>query len=208
MATPPEPVNTTALPKNNDFYRNYYHWFIIGSMIAIVLMLSMVFVVLYQISHRPLPIFTAMQPDGHKMNLTSFDEPNLLPDTILRWATQAATVSYTFDFYNYKQQLEHARPFFTPAGWDQYLISANKLITTIVKNALIVNGVVSGTPVISNQGPIPGQGFVWRVQIPFIVTYQSANTQSQRRYFVILTLIRVPTNINPQGIGIDQFVMV
>jgi len=84
----------------------------------------------------------------------------------------------------------------------------DRLISTIVQNQLFVNGVVSGPPVISNQGPLPGKGYTWRVQIPFLVTYQSANTTTKRSFYVVITIVQVPTNINPQGIGIDQFVMV
>src|SRR5262249_51683417 len=144
---------------------------------------------------------------GKRMTLTYFDEPNLLPDTILAWASKAATVSYTFDFVNASKQVAAARPFYTPDGWQDYLNSVNSVINTIVQNQLFVNGVVSGTPVISNQGPLPGKGYVWRIQIPFLVTYQSANLVTKRDFLVVISVVRVPTNVNPQGIGIDQFVM-
>lgn len=198
------------IPKNIDFYRKYYHYFIISTMVLILLLSTAVFVLLYQMLHRPLPNFSAVDPDGRTMQLTSFIEPNLLPDTIIRWASKAATLSYTFDFDagNQKAQLAAVRPYFTANGWQGYLQSIQDLLTTIVQNQVFVNGVVAGTPVISNQGPLPGQGYTWRIQIPFLVTYQSANAAPQKKFVVVLTIVRVPTHINPQGIGIDQFVMV
>lgn len=197
-------------PRNNDFYRKHYHQFIYGLMVLIVLLMIAIGVVLYQMFNRPLPLFYATQPDGQKMELTPFDEPNLLPDTILRWATKAATLSYTFDFdsNNQKRQLEAVHPYFTDNGWQGYLQSVQGLLTQIIQNQVFVYGVVAGTPIISNQGPLPGKGYVWRLQIPFLVTYQSANAAPQKKFVVILTIVRVPTHINPQGIGIDQFVMV
>lgn len=196
------------VPRNNDFYRLYYHYFLIGLMVTIVLMTGVVCFVLYQMNERPLPVFSAIQPDDDKMFLPPYEEPNLLPDTILRWASKGATSAYTFDFVNYKNQILAARSYFTEAGWQDYLRSVEKLINTIVENQLFVNAIVSGTPVIANEGPLPGKGYTWRVQIPFLVTYQSANAVSQRKYMVVLTIVRVPTATNPQGIGIDQFVMV
>lgn len=195
------------IPRNNSFYRNYYHQVIIGLMILIVLMLIAVGVMLYQMFHRPLPAFSAMQPNNQEMQLKSFDEPNLLPDTLIRWATKGAIAAYTFDFYNYNAQIEQAKPYFTDGGWRDYRQSVNSIVDTIVENQLFISGVVSGTPVISNQGPLPGKGYTWRIQIPFLVTYQSANTTSRRNFFVTLIIVRVPTTINPQGIGIDQFIM-
>ena len=203
-----ENVKDLYAQRDNEFYRRYYHYFIIGLMALIVIMLCTVGFVLYQVFNRPLPVFKAELANRQMMNLTSFDEPNLLPDTILRWATKAATLAYTFDFVNYDKEIALARPYFTDAGWSDYLASVHGLISTIVQNQLFVNGVVSGTPVISNQGELPGRGYTWRVQIPFLVTYQAAETISRRNFYVVITIVRVPTSINPQGIGIDQFVMV
>lgn len=200
-------IEEQYVPQENSFFRNHFHHMIIAMMVLIVLLIIVVCVVLYQITHRPLPQFSAVGPDGRRMILTAFDEPNLLPDTILQWASKAATVAYTFDFVAADQEVQAARPFFTTDGWQDYLNSVRGVISRIVQNQLFVNSVVSGTPVISNQGPLPGRGYVWRVQIPFLVTYQSGNTVYTQNYLVVLSIIRVPTSMNPQGIGIDQFVM-
>ena len=196
------------VPRENSFYRDHYHHVLIGLMVTIVMMMMAVAFMLYQLFHQPLPVFTAIQPDHEKMLLIPYNEPNLLPDTILQWASKAATAAYTFDFAFYKTQIAAARPYFTEKGWNDYIRSLNGVVITVIQNKLFVNGVVSGAPVISNQGPLPGRGYVWRIQIPFLVTYVTAETVSKRSLYVVLTIVRVPTNINPQGIGIDQFVMV
>lgn len=201
-------VKERYIPRENSFYRNYYHFVIVGLMLIIMLLITLAGTVFYQMMHRPLPEFNAIRPDGQRMLLTPFDEPNLLPETILRFASKAAVVAYTFNFNAYNQQIAAVRPYFTDAGWQDYLNSVSSLIDTIAANQLFVYGVVSGTPVISNQGPLPGKDYVWRVQIPFLVTYQSSEGPTQRNFYVTLTIVRVPTSKNPQGIGIDQFVMV
>lgn len=201
-------IKDKYMPRDNAFYRQYYHYILYGLMGLIVLLLLAVSFVSYQMSNRPLPMFNAITPKGEKMALLSYDEPNLLSSTILQWASKAAVVSYSFDYANYQQQLNLARPYFTNDGWSDYLGSVNGLINSIIKAKLIVNGIVAGTPVIANQGPLPGRDYVWRIQIPFLVTYQSANTTSKRTFTVVMTIVRVPTSSNPQGVGIDQFVMV
>lgn len=194
--------------RDNDFYRNHYHHILIGLIVLTMLMIITVGIVFYQAMNRPLPQFNAVQPDGKSMLLIPYEEPNLLPDTILRWASKAATVAYTFNYVAYNNQLKAVRPYFTEDGWQDYMNSVNKLINTVVQNQLFINGVVSGTPVISNQGDLPGKGYVWRIQIPFLVTYQSANTVTKRNFYVVISIVRVPTSQNKQGIGIDQFLMV
>ena len=196
------------LSQNNLFYQRYYQYVLMSIMVLIVLLVVALGMLFYQLRHRPLPIFYAQTPTGSSMSLTVFNEPNLLPDTILKWASTGATLAYTFDFLNYNKQIAAARPFFTAEGWQEYLASVRSLVSTIVQNQLFVYGVVSGTPVISNQGSMPRQGYVWRAQIPFLVTYESANATTTQNFIVVVTIVRVPTYLNPQGIGIDQFVMV
>lgn len=193
---------------DTSFLRQNYHQVLIGLIVLTFLAAIAIGMLWYQALHRPLPAFAAVQADGKQMVLTPFDQPNLLPDTILQWTSKAATIAYTFDFVNYRDQISAARPYFTDAGWQDYLRSVSKLIDTIVKKQLFVNGVVSGTPVIANQGPLPERGYVWRVEIPFLVSYQTSEAVSKRNFVVVISLVHVPTSVNPQGIGIDQFVMV
>ncbi len=192
---------------NNDFYRNSYNSIITVLIVEIIVLLILVSVVLYQIFHRPLPAFSATTAKGQHMALLSSDQPNLLSSTLIRWASKAAVAAYTFDFVNYNKQIAAARPYFTDAGWSDYQSSISGVIGTITQNQLFVNGVVSGPPVISNQGELPGRGYTWRIQIPFLVTYQSADKTSKASYTVVITIVKIPTTTNPAGIGIDQFVM-
>jgi intracellular multiplication protein IcmL len=176
--------------------------------IALFVILVFVTFVLYQVFHRPIPQFRAVAANGRAMPLMSYNEPNLLPNTILNWASQAAVAAYTFDFVNYDKQIAVARPYFTAAGWTAYQNAITRVIQRVTQDQLFANGVVSGTPVISNQGAFPGRGYTWRVQVPFLVTYQSAEETKTENYLVIMTIVKVSTALNPQGIGIDEFQMV
>lgn len=194
--------------KKNDFYASSYQSVMIVLFVEIILVLLLVMLVLYQVFHRPLPPFSAIAPNKQRMELSASYEPNLLSSTLITWASKAAVAAYTFDFVNYPKQIALARPYFTEAGWNDYLASTHDLIQTITQNQLFVNGIVSGPPVISNQGELPGRGYTWRIQVPFLVTYQSAGTTTRSDFIVVITLVRVPTSVNPAGVGIDQFVMI
>lgn len=198
-----------SLPGSNDFYRRYYHYVIIVLMVLIVILMCLIGLVIYQLFNRPLPEFKAIDPDRKEMVLTPFLEPNLLPTTIIRWASKAAITAYSFDYANYNSQILMARPYFTDSGWQAYLVAINPVIKSVVQGGLFVNGIVSGTPIIANQGDLTGKGQAWRVQIPFLVSYGTGTTATTKRNYIIsMVLVRIQTSINPQGIGIDQFVMV
>ncbi len=203
-----ENIQEKYIPKDNAFYRLHYHQIIIGIMVVIIILFAVLSFTVYQMLNRPQPVFNAAQANGEVMQLRPYEEPNLLPSTILRWASKAATVAYTYDYAHYREQIDAARLYFTQDGWNDFGNSLSSLLDRVVQNKLIVTSVVYDTPVISNQGPLPGYDYVWKVQIPFLVTYQSENTQVNQKYYVVLTIVRVPTAVNPQGIGIDRFVMV
>lgn len=193
--------------KQNAFHRDYYQVLVMILVSAIILMIFLVGLVLYQVLHQPLPRFFAINPKGQHMTLTSYDEPNLMPQTIITWSNKAAVAAYTFDFSDYDNETLLARPYFTPAGWDAYQNGIARVIQRVTAEKLFANGVVSGPPVISNQGVLPGHGYSWHMQIPFLVTYQSADQTKSEPYIVSLTIVKVPTTVNPQGIGIEQFGM-
>ena len=196
------------IPADNSFYREKYRYFFYAMMIILIILLLVVGVVLYQLMSRPLPVFAAKQPSGKTMTLLSYDEPNLLPATIIRFASKAAVATYTFNYVNYINRLDRAKPYFTEGGWSDFQNSSRKLVANIVDNQLFVSGVVTGAPVISNQGPLPGKGYVWRVQIPFLISYRSSTFVQKYKCFVTVSIVRVPTSVNRQSIGIDQFVTV
>jgi intracellular multiplication protein IcmL len=193
--------------EKNLFYRNYYQQIIYFLFILILAIFGMVGVVFYQVLHRPLPQFSAVMPDGRGMILSSYDEPNLMPGTLVRWASKAAVAAYTFNFVDYNAQIGLARPYFTPGGWDAYQNAISGVISKVKQGQLFVYGVVTNPPVIVNQGLRPGHGYSWHMQIPFLVTYQSSEQSQSSDYYVILTMVKVPTTVNPDSIGIETFEM-
>jgi len=193
--------------RSNEFYRRYYQSIIVILIAVMVLTVMTAFLILYQISHRERPTFSAISPAGHRLELVASDTPNLLSSTIIKWARRAAVAAYTFNFVNYEEQLALARPYFTESGWQDYYNSVTGLLQTIKQNQLFVNGVVVNPPVISNEGDLPGLGFVWRVQIPFLVVYQTAETSTPKNVTAILSIVKVPTTTNPSGIGVGEFIM-
>lgn len=201
-------LHQKVMHRDNHFYRHYYQWLLWSVLIVIGIILAALVWMVYEVSHRPLPVFYAKAPNNNQLQLTASLSPNLYSSTIITWASKAAVAAYTFDFANYNTQLSAARPYFTEAGWASFRSSVAPAIASVVQKQLIVSSVVNGAPIISNQGPLADYDYVWRVQLPFLVTYQAAEGVSQNNYTVILTIIKVPSNINPAGIGIDQFIMV
>ncbi len=190
-----------------DDYR-YFPTLIAILIMALVFLIGLMFLLMYFVENRPLPHFSAVTPKREVFELTALDEPNLLSSTIIKWASKAAIDVYTYKFYESDSEIEaKVRPYFTNSGLNAFLASIQGVIQTLRQNQLNTNSAVNGQVVIANQGSFSDYDQAWRLQIPFLVTYEAASNSSTRTYRVTLVIVKVPTTKNPVGIGIDQFSM-
>jgi len=149
-----------------------------------------------------------VEKTGQKRIIYGTREPNLLRSTIIRFATQAAVRAYHFTPIGNVDYLKTVRPYFTANGWSSYIQAIGGIVDLVEANKLFAYGIIDGTPLIANQGNLPSIGYAWRVQIPFLAISMSAEQKVQEPWMVFVTIIRVPTYISPQGIGIEKFEMV
>ncbi|HEX2548506.1 MAG TPA: DotI/IcmL/TraM family protein [Gammaproteobacteria bacterium] len=200
-------IKSMAKARNPDDYK-YFPTLIFIVVFVLIVLIGLAFLLTYFVENRPLPHFSAITPRKEVFELTSYDEPSLLSSTIIKWASKAAIDVYTYKFYENDNEIANKiRPYFTDSGLSSFYYSLQPVIETLRQNQLNTNSTVNGPPVIVNQGAFGGYDQAWRVQIPFLVTYEAAGGTSTRSYRVTLVIVKVPTTQNPVGIGIDQFSM-
>jgi intracellular multiplication protein IcmL len=198
----------TSAAHDNDYYRTYLSVAIFFVIAGIFLLIGLIILLIYEVENRPLPHFTALTPNKEAFELTASEEPNLLSSTIIKWASKAAIDTYTYKFSESDSEIEaKIKPYFTANGLSSFYKSIQGVIQILRQNQLNTNSTVNGQPVISNQGDFYGNEMAWRVQIPFIVTYEAAGSSSTKSYRVTLIIVKVPTTKNPVGIGIDRYSM-
>src|ERR1700733_10964176 len=84
------------LPEENVHYVTLYPMLFIALIVSFILALIGAGIVWYFLHHRPTPTFYAVQSNGEKRVIYAASEPNLLPTTIIRFATQALVRAYSF----------------------------------------------------------------------------------------------------------------
>lgn len=142
------------------------------------------------------------------VRLRALRQPNLTTDALIHWAIEAATACYNFDFYNYQQSLEAIRIYFTPTGYDSFLqaLRLSGTLRDIESKRLVVSGVLTNTPVILKEGALTGGSYAWKIQLPMLVTYQSASDKRKQNIVLTLMIAHVPTLESAKGVGIASFV--
>lgn len=180
-------------------------WLLLLS-VFIILVLSGSLV--YVIANPPKPKYFATTVDGRIMPLVPLDQPNLSVSALLQWANTAAIASYTYNFVNYRQALQDASEYFTPDGWTAFMnaLTSSNNLDAVTSKKLIVSAVATGAPVVLAQGLLENT-YAWKVQMPMLVTYQSASQFSQQSVTVTMLITRISTLNSAHGIGIAQFVV-
>ncbi len=191
----------------NQFYRDNYRRVISALLICFLAILVLAGIIFYMITHQPQPKYFATTPDGRIIQLMPLDRPNQSNATVLQWANSAAVAAYSFNFVNYRKALQDASSYFTPDGWEQFLskLEGSNNLAAITSRKLIMNAVATGAPVILEQGILNGR-YSWKVQMPMLVSLESASQVIQQSLNITMLITRVSVLDNPKGIAIAQFV--
>lgn len=192
----------------NNFYRDSYHKVLVALLFMIIVNIILSGIIAYIVSHQPKPEYFATTSDGKLIPLYPLTRPVLSTAELLQWATLAATSATTYNFVNYRKELQAAAQYFTPAGWKEYQASlkASRNLEAVVAKKLTASAVPTGSPIVIEQGVVNGV-YKWKVELPLLITYESASTKITQPSLVTMLITRVSTLEMPKGIAIDAFYM-
>lgn len=198
----------TVVALRNDFYKDSQRKVLMALLVAIIVNFVMGSLLVYILNHPPAPKYFATSINGRITPLFPLNEPNQSDSAVLQWANQAAIAAFTYNFVNYRDELQASSGFFTADGWDQFLnaLQQSNNLDAVKAKKLIVSSVATRAPIILQKGILNGS-YSWRVQMPLLVTYQSASEFTQQNNVVTMLITRVSTLNSPRGIGISQFVV-
>ncbi|KTD21064.1 type IVB secretion system apparatus protein IcmL/DotI [Legionella londiniensis] len=198
----------TAVTLRNKFYRDGQRKIVLVLLVSLIANLVLAFILGYIVTHPPAPKYFATSINGRITPLFPLNEPNQSDSAVLQWANQAAIAAFTYNFVNYRSELQAASGFFTAEGWSQFLaaLEESNNLDAVRAKKLVVSAVATRAPIILQKG-ILNNRYSWRVQMPILVTYQSASEFSQQNNVVTMLITRVSTLNSPRGIGIAQFVV-
>lgn len=192
----------------NQFYKDGQHKIVMMLLMSLSANILLILSIGYIFLNPPTPRYFATSINGRITPLFPLTEPNQSDSAVLQWANQAATAAFTYNFVNYRTELQASSGFFTADGWTQFLnaLKESNNLDAVKAKKLIVSAVATRAPVILQKGKLNGR-YSWRVQMPVLVTYQSASEFSQQTNVVTMLITRVSTLNSPRGIGIAQFVV-
>jgi intracellular multiplication protein IcmL len=190
----------------NNFYRDNYRRAVLALLLLILVNIGLGGIIAYLVTHRPAPQYFATTADGKIIPIYALSEPVVNTADLLQWATQAATAVFTYNFVNWRDELQRASENFTPEGWKNFqdALERSRNLELIISKKLVSSAVATGAPVVLEQG-ILGDRYAWKIQVPVLITYESANYRTRQSVLVTMLVTRVSTLNNPKGIAISAF---
>ena len=142
----------------NFFYRDSYR-----RLIMILLLMSTLLVVMggwayYLLNNRPTPRYFATNVQGGITPLHRLNTAGLKTDYILSWAARGATKAFTFNYVQYRDQIETAKNiYFTSQGGTQFLqqLSNSNDLKAVLAGKFIVTAQPAAAPSLIWQGIVP-----------------------------------------------------
>ncbi|MEC8460903.1 MAG: DotI/IcmL/TraM family protein [Pseudomonadota bacterium] len=198
-------VGYQAVLNRRQFYRDRSRTITLVVLISFVTNLILAIACLIFIFYPPPAEFILTYPDGRLMKVQPLTEAVKSTPQIRAFAADAAAAVFSYDFVNYRSQLQQAANFFTYSGWASYKnkLEASKNVQYVVDNRLVTTAAPVGVPVIINQSEINGR-YTWQVTVPILRKFSGPTVSQNESKKITMLIQRAPYSECPNGIGIVQ----
>ncbi len=197
----------------NAFYKRL-HYLALAALGMMVLTIGiLIWVLIYVAKMQPLPLYFATDNVGRLVHISPVGRPNMTNEEITQWVADAVQAAYSYDYLNYRAQLQNAQKYFTGYGWSKYLkaLEASNNLDGVKERRWIGLAKVVESPKILEQGVLSTGEYAWKFQVYILATYLRPPAYDQATMRVdplILTVLveRQPVLQSFKGLGIAQIV--
>lgn len=197
--------------ERNYFYRRQYLLALGAFGMALLVLVVLFFVLIYVVRNPTAPLYFATDNVGRLIKVVPVTQPNMSTEDMTQWAIHAVEKTYSYDYVNYRRQLQSAQKYFTTYGWTKYmsaLKTSNNLIA-LTNRKLVIRAKVVGPPKLIVAGLLGGS-YAWKFEMPVLVTNWLPPYDVQSKFTNALTVTvivqRMPILQSSDGVGIVQLV--
>lgn len=190
------------------------------SRIITLMMIALIISIIGNLAMFPNPPryrYVPVSNSGLVLPQVPLTNPNHDDQYVIDWTIDAVTRLHSFDFMNYRLQLQDAQKNMTAAGWKSFQASLKESnnFAAILGNKFVLTAVPTGAGRIVNQELVNGT-YTWTVQFPMLISYRSSAPENEIRKSegrvisdalnMTITVSRVGVFLNHTGLGIKAVV--
>lgn len=208
MADTQQKAPALNAPEVIAYREGFYNLVWVVKILAFIIMV-LTAVVFYYISNvLPRDRYYALTGvDGKtQIPMVAMPTPNVTNEALMAWAMQAATDVMTFGFHDMDARFAKSRTYFSDEGWQSFgmAFAKSSFYSNVVSSQQIVTAIPRGTPEIKHIGLYKGK-YHWILDVPMLMTIRAGGKQRVERTSVRMFIVRMPTQNNPMGIGINTW---
>lgn len=180
------------------------------SLLLTVLMIVLIAGLYYLIQQgRPPDRYFAMTAEGRRMSLFALSEPAINQAAILEWTTQGAVQIMTFGFHDMNQRFLESKRLFTDKGWESFTkaMVTSGIFASVKNQQQMITAIPNGDPIILYEGIREDGGYAWDIQVPLLLTARAGARKKTAPSRAIVTVRKVPTRENPNGLAIQKWIV-
>ncbi|EKD70568.1 MAG: hypothetical protein ACD_46C00488G0005 [uncultured bacterium] len=201
----------TSVFERNAFYRRQYLLVLSVFMLSVVVNGILIWMLYYVYRNPTQPIYFAADNIGKLIDVIPVNQPNMSTEEVTRWVTDAVQDIYSYDYVNYRSQLQSDQKYFTAYGWEKYMsaLQASNNLVALKQRSMITIGKVVDVPKITTQGILSG-AYAWKFQIPVLVTYWLPPFDDKSRFanaYQVTAIVQRQSILQSyKGLGILQLI--
>jgi len=202
----PNSEGLTLVLLRNGFYRDNYKRAVFALVFVFFIDIILLFAVVDHYLNPPEPQYFATNSAYQLIKWHPLSDPVVDNNYVLQWVSDSIQQAFSLDYIHWRSQLEAASNNFTPDGWHWFLQSFQQSgdLDSLVKLGMVSNATVTGAPVIQYQAVLNGR-YVWKVELPIMITYTNMKKTIRQPLKIIVIVVRVPVQNNPNQIAINEF---
>ena len=190
----------------------------IATIVAIALLISLIGNIV-MLSNPPRYRYIPISTSGLVLPQIPVSQANHDDQFVVDWTIDAVTRLYSFDFMNFREQLQDAQKNLTAMGWESFQKSMKESnnFNAILGNKFVLTAVPTGAGKITKKGMISGN-FAWKVEFPMLISYRSSGQRVRGESSIgegriitdslnmTITTTRVGVFLNETGLGVKSII--
>lgn len=163
-------------------------------------------------TQKTIPVkYVYADANGKISTLTAMNMPNMSDSEISNWIINALSNSLSFDYVQYRKQIQDSQQYFTPNGFVGFekMLQTSHLLNEIIDQHLIMKSTILKAPNLTSSGD-EGGVFVWHFSVPMSIELNMKSGQnntinsSQKSVIVNVTIERLPETLQASAVGIAR----
>lgn len=156
----------------NQFYKKKYHLALGIYVLCLITIAILISLLVYLVKNPTRPVYFLADSVGRLMQEIPVTVPGMSTDAVTAWTVDAVEAAYSYNFMNYRAQLQDAEKYFTEYGWRNYMtgLTASNNLLALTERKMIFIARVTDKPKLINEGVLGG-AYAWKFQMPLLVNF-------------------------------------